>query len=139
MIIGSDLDGTITPYSFYDSDAKFPLPWWLACFLVPVILFSKPKKAVVEKMRLMAAQGYKFIIVTRWPNQFFRFIKWLLMRHRVPFAGLFCVGFGKGADERKLKVIREEKVDIFVDSSRRFVRFLKRNSVQATASFDYLN
>lgn len=133
-VIGIDCDGTITPFGFYNPN--IPLPWWLFFFLVPFVLLSKPKKSVVEKMRLMQYQGCRFIIVTARPNQFFRFNRWLLAFHHVPFAGLFCVGGGKGSKERKLKVIREEKIEIFVDSNKQIVEFMKRNSVKAVNSLD---
>lgn len=138
-IIGMDLDGTITPHGLCGLDVKFSLPWWLCYPLVPVLLLSKPRKGVVEKMQLMKAQGDQFIIVTRWPNQFFRFPKQLLIRHHVPFDGLFCVGFDRGANERKLKIIREEKADAFVDSNQSVVEFMRRNSVNAVTSLDYFN
>lgn len=139
MVIGIDLDGTIMSISFCNWNLRFSLPWWLFYLLIPIVLLSKPKQEVVEKMRLMQARGCKFIIVTRRPDQFFRFTKRLLMLHRVPFDGLYCVGFSKGVYERKFQVIKKEKVAMFVDSDKRIIEFLKRNSVQAVTSLDYLN
>ena len=130
--IGIDLDGTITPYGFCNPNIR--LPWWLFCFLVPFVALSKPKKSVVEKMRLMQYQGYRFLIVTSRPNQFSWFTRRLLAFHHVPFDTLFCVGFGKGSNERKLKVIQREKLEIFVDSNKQIVEFMKRNSVNAVNS-----
>lgn len=139
-VIGIDLDGTITPIGFCNLNLKFSLPWWLFYLLVPFIrLFSKPRKAVVEKMQLMKARGYQFIIVTARPNQFFQFTKESLIRHRVPFDGLCCIGSNKGAYERKLKIIKEEKVEMFVDSNKRIVEFMKRHSVNVVNSLDYFN
>ncbi len=135
MKIGVDVDGTITADNICNSNIGFSLPWWLCYFLIP-FLWSKPRKEVVEKMRLMKAQGHQFIIVTRWPDHFSPRVKKSLINRGVPFDGLFCVGFTKGADERKLKVIKDEKIDIFVDSNKCFAEFLKSNSVNAVTSLD---
>ena len=138
-VIGIDLDGTITPFGFCDLNIKFSLPWWLCCPLFLFFLLSKPKKAIVEKMRLMKDHGYRFIIVTRWPDQFFRFIKRLLIFYGVPFDGLFCVGFDREANKRKLKIIKEKEMEAFIDSSKHVVEFLKRNSVNAVNTLEHFN
>lgn len=136
-VIGIDLHGTITPHGFYNPDVK--LPWWLFWILVPLIRLSKPRKEVVEKMQLMESQGYRFIVVTATPNQFFWFTKRLLKSHHVPFEDLSCVDPGKGTNERKLRVIRDNKMLAFVDSDPSVLRFMERNSVKAVGSLDHLN
>lgn len=133
-IIGIDLDGTITSHGFYNPN--IPLPWWLWYFLIPFVLLSKPKKAIVKKMQLMAAQGYQFVILTRRPEQFSQFTERRLKPHCVPHLKLFCVGIGRGANERKLKIVQEQKIERFVDSDKRIVRFMRRNSVNAVNSLD---
>ncbi len=136
-VIGIDLHGTITPHSLYNPDVK--LPWWLFWILVPLIRLSKPRKEVVEKMQLMEGQGYRFIVVTATPNQFFWFTKRLLKSHHVPFEDLSCVDPGKGTNERKLKVIKEKGMEIYIDSDNHVLRFMERNSVKAVSSLDQLN
>ena len=87
-------------------------------------------------MQAMEAQGCQFIVVTSWFGQFFRFTERRLKSRHVPYLKLFCVGPGKGTNERKLKVIKDEKIEIFVDSNKRIVEFMKRNSVKAVTSLD---
>lgn len=132
----TDLDGTITPLGL--NNQKRSPPWWLWSLLIPFVLMLRPKKSVIKKMQLLEARGYKFIIVTSRPVQFTNFTKRLLAFYHVPFENVFCVGYGKGTNERKLKVIREQKAEIvFVDSNKRIVEFMKRNSVNAVTSLDY--
>lgn len=116
-VIGIDLDGTI------------------------FVLLSKPKKAVVEKMQAMEKQGCQFVIVTRRPRQRFCFwlTKKLLIFHGVPFKSLFCVGISRGAEERKLQIIKEIKIEVFIDSNKRIVEFMKRNSVHVADSLEYFD
>ncbi|MEK7503516.1 MAG: hypothetical protein AAB577_00860 [Patescibacteria group bacterium] len=133
-VVGIDLDGTITPYTFFNPD--IPLPWWLFYLLAPLDFVSRPRKSVVEKMRLMVAQGYQFKVFTRRPQQFSRFTERRLTAHHVPFVRVFCVGIGRGANERKLKAIKEEKVDVFVDSSKAHCEFMKRNLINAVTSLE---
>jgi len=133
-VIGIDLDGTITPYGFYNPN--IPLPWWFWIFLIPFVLVSKPRKSVVKKMQLMATQGFQFIIMTRRPKQFSQFTERRLGPHRVPYLKLFCVGIGRGANKRKLKIVQENNVEFFVDSDKHIVRFMRRNSVNAVNSLD---
>ena len=135
--IGIDLDGTITPYGFCNPGVM-KLPWWLFFFLVPFVLLFRPKKSVIEKMRLARERGCRILIITSRPNQFFRFTEKLLLFYRVPFDDLFCVGFGKGSNERKLEVILREKAEAFVDSNRGVLKFMKEHSVLAFSNLDHL-
>lgn len=131
-VIGIDLHGTITSHGFYNPDVE--LPWWLFYFLP----LSKPREEVVKKMQLMEGQGCQFIIVTATPDQFFRSTKRLLISHCVPFKSLDCVGFGKGTNERKLRVIEQKKIEIFVDSDHHVVEFLRKNSINAVTSLEHI-
>jgi len=130
--VGIDLDGTITPYGFYNPNIK--LPWPLFFLLVPIILFIKPNAQVVEKMQVLKDRGCGLIIVSATPDQFLWFRKLLLKFHRVPFESLHCVSGGKGTNERKLKVIQEKGIEIFVDKDNRVLEFMRRNSVTAVKS-----
>ena len=137
IVVGMDPDGPIYPNGFYNPSVR--LPQWLFVVLVPIIEWRKPKKQVVEKMQALTAQGYIFLIFSGRPKWFFRRTERLLKRHSVPFESLYCVGFGKGTNDRKLKVIREEKIEIFIDDNERVLKFLQSNSVKAVSSLDYLN
>ncbi|MFH1423519.1 MAG: hypothetical protein ABIG29_00995 [Candidatus Nealsonbacteria bacterium] len=143
-VVVIDLDGTITRHGFFN--LNIPLPWWSWFFLSPFflvvyVLASKPKKGIAEKMRAMKKRGCRFVILTRRPHQFFCFwiTKRLLLFHRIPFDNLFCVGFGRGANERKLKIIKEIKAKAFVDSDKHMVEFMQKNSVNAVISLEYLD
>jgi len=133
-VIGIDLDGPIMPISFYNPSVR--LPWPLFFLLVPVIVFLKPNKQVVKKMQVMKDQGYQFMIVTARPKQFSRFTERLTRFHHIPFESLDCVGGGKGTKERKLKVIKEKRIEIFIDNDRRVLEFLKRNSVNVVNTLE---
>lgn len=130
--IGIDLDGTITPYGL--NNQRFKFPWWSWAFLIPLILLIRPRREVVEKMRLMEKQGYEFTIITSRPRQFTRFTRWLLRRYRVPCHTLFCVGFEKGINERKLLLLRKENISIYVERNKNIVRFLRENGIEAIGS-----
>ena len=129
-IIGIDLHGTITPHDFYNPDMK--LPWLLFCFLfLFTCLLSRPKKEIVKKLQILKNEGCKIIIVSARPIQLTWLTKfWLVWRH-VPYDKLFCVGFGKGTKERKLRIINEEKIETFIDDSVSCIEFLEKHSVNA--------
>ncbi|MFH1780916.1 MAG: hypothetical protein ABH841_02845 [Candidatus Nealsonbacteria bacterium] len=134
--IGIDLDGTMTAIDLKNQNIRLPL--WLCVILAPFTLFIPPRKAVIKKIQLMHEQGYRFVIITRRYDHFFCvwFTRLWLMLNHVPFIGLFCVGFEKGSKERKLKIIRDEKVNAFVDSNQSIIDFMEKNSVHAVASLD---
>lgn len=132
MVIGIDLDGTITKIGFYNPNIK--LPWWLFYPLVPFVLSLKPDELVVKKLRTLRDKGYEIIIVTARPTQLTQKTKQWLISHHIPFDNLFCIGFGKGTKERKLKIINSKNISVFVDDDRNFRNFLKNNSVNAIAN-----
>lgn len=132
MKIGIDLDGTITRVALYNPNIR--LPWWLFWLLAFPISALGPNKLVIEKLQTMREQGCKIIIITARPIQLEKLTrKWLVSNH-VPFDELFCVGFGKGTKERKLKIIRGKDVAIYIDGDKGCRDFLERNSVKAVAS-----
>ena len=136
-VVGVDLDGIITKVGFYNPSIR--LPWRLFYLLVPVILLLKPDRVKAEKLQLIKNKGCEIIIVTARPVQLTQITKQWLIFYNIPFDSLFCVGFGKGTNERKLKVIRDEKMEVYIDNDSRAVEFMQRNSVKAVSSLDYLN
>lgn len=134
-----DLDGPIYPISLVSCNPSIRLPWPLFFLLVPIILFLKPDAQVVKKMQALEDQGCLILIVSATPKQFRWLRKLLLKLHHVPFKSCFCIGGGKGTKERKLKVIREEGIEIFIDDDNRVLNFLRSNSIKAISSLDHLN
>ena len=130
MIIGIDLDGTISWAGFYNPSLK--LPWWLFIFFIPLILLIGPKEEAVKKIREMKRLGHKIIIVSARPPWATALTRRSLICRRVPFDKVLCVGFGKGTKDRKLKAIREEKIEHFFDNDKKLLAFFNHNSVRAT-------
>ncbi len=134
--VGIDLDGTITRIALRNPNIR--LPWWLFYILVPLVLVLRPNKLVVKKLQTIKERGCKIIIITARPIQLEGLIRKWLVSYCVPFDNLFCVGFGKGAEERKLKVINDEDVEIFIDNNKRCRDFLKNNSVNTVVNIKQL-
>lgn len=137
MRIGIDLDGTITRAGFYNPSIR--LPWWLFCLLVPVVLLLKPDKIMVEKLQILKNRGCEIMIVTARPIQLAQLTKQWLIFYCIPFDKLFCVGFGKGTKERKLRIINDEKIGMFIDDSGSCIEFLKKHSVKAVNNGEHFN
>jgi len=135
--IGVDLDGIVTRVGFYNPSLK--LPWWLFFALMPAAIILKPDKTVVSRLKIMQDGGNEIIIVTARPCQSAQLTERWLKLHHVPFDRLICVGFGEGTNDRKLKVIQEEKMAIFVDNDIRLVMFMKKNSVNAVSTFEFFS
>jgi uncharacterized HAD superfamily protein len=129
LIIGVDLDGTVSRIGFWNPSLK--LPWWLFVFLLPITMLMKPDKGAARKIKEMKSQGHKIMIVSARPPWMTALTSWWLRFHRVPFDEVFCVGFGKGTGKRKLEVIKKEGIEYFFDDSKRMVGFLNHNSVGA--------
>ncbi|MDP1538494.1 MAG: hypothetical protein Q8M00_00480 [bacterium] len=130
MIVGIDLDGTISKAGFYNPSLR--LPWWLFVVLVPLVLLIVPDKKAVGKLKEMKIRGHRIIIISARPPWATAItIKWLKF-HKVPLDEVFCIGFGKGTRNRKLEVIKREKIECFFDDNKKLVDFLNRNSVMAT-------
>jgi len=130
MIIGVDLDGTISRLGFYNPNIR--LPWWLFVALIPLILLIGPKKKAVDKLKEMKILGHRIIVVSARPPWATKLTtKWLIF-HRVSFDKIFCIGFGKGTVDRKLGVIKKEGINFFFDDSAAAINFFKKNFVVAT-------
>jgi len=130
LIIGIDLDGTISRVGFYNPSIRLP-HWWFV-FLVPLILFLSPKKNIVNKLKGVKEKGDNIIIISARPAWSEDLTKIWLRFHKVPFDKIYCVGFGKGTKQRKLAVIREEKIEQFFDDNKYLVEFLSHSSIKAT-------
>ena len=94
---------------------------------------------VIEKLQTLKDKGCEIVIVTARPIQLARITKQWLLSHYVPFDQLFCVGFGKGTEERKLKIINDKKIEIFIDNDQSCIEFLKNNSIKAVNKTEYFN
>lgn len=133
MSIGIDLDGTISKVRLYNP--SFQLPLWLFILLVPLIVFIRPDKEAVKKIKKMKGEGYRIIVVSARPPWATNLtMRWLSL-HCVPFDKIFCVGFGKGTKYRKLEVIKKENIRYFFDDNKKIVEFLKQNFIGATTNF----
>ena len=137
MIIGIDVDGIITRYAFCNPSIR--LPWWLFYLLVSAVSLLKPNKATVVKMQDLKSKGYKIVIVTARPIQLAQLTERWLRLHHIPFDNIFCVGFGKGTKERKLRVIENEKIEIFVDNNNRLIEFLRSRSIIVANNIGHFN
>jgi hypothetical protein len=134
MKIGIDLDGVITPIGLINPSLK--LPHWLYIFIVPIMLSMVPDKK--EELKKIAA-NHEIIIISARPGWSQKLTEWWLKYHGLPFSKLYCLGFGKGTKERKLKLIKKEKIQIFVDNDRKIINFLNGNSINAFSQFELLN
>ena len=130
--VGVDLDGTISKVGFYNPSLK--LPCWLFIFLVPVIILVKPNKKAVRRLKELEADC-KIIIVSARPPWARKITEMWLGAHDIPFTKIFCVGFGKGTEQRKLDIIEKEGIDHFFDDNKKLVNFLNQHSVKATSNF----
>jgi hypothetical protein len=134
MKIGIDLDGVITSIGFINPSLK--LPRWLYIFLVPIILLMIPDKK--EELERVAA-NHEIIIISARPKWSQNLTESWLRYHKISFKKLYCVGFGKGTKQRKLKVIEKEGIEFFVDNDSRVTKFLNGNSVKAISELESLN
>ena len=134
MKIGIDLDGVITPIGLINPSVK--LPRWLYIFIVPIILLIVPNKK--EELKKIAA-NHEIIIISARPDWSKNLTEKWLRYHQIPFSKVYCVGFGKGTRQRKLKVIKKESVELFIEDDNKTRRFLNGNSVKVISEFEPLN
>ena len=109
MIIGSDLDGTITLVPF--NNTQIHLPWFLAIWMA----FMPPNMRMVKTLRRRQARGDKIIIVSSRPWQLKGLSAWQLKLFRVPFSDLVLVGVGGDPAAKKLSVIRQRRIEVYID------------------------
>ena len=127
MAIGVDLDGTLSQVSLYNPSLR--LPWWFFLLLIPLVLSGATRKTV-KALREFEKNGVEIVIISARPRQLAGLTKMWLRIHRVPHSQLFCVGFGKGTKQRKLAIIQQEDITMFIDDDGRTLRFLEENSVE---------
>lgn len=135
MIIGLDLDGIITVIRFGFYSPILKLPRWLFIFLFPLTLLIPPDKNAVNKLKEAKAKGDSIIIVSARPAWAENLTRVWLGFYKVPFDKIYCLGFEEGTRERKLIVIREERIERFFDDDERLVELLKKNSIEAFTHF----
>ena len=127
MKIGIDLDGVISTFKFLNPSIKLPqwfyLPLSFLCFLLPPN-FTK------RKILQLLSENNEIIVVSARPKWFEFSTKLWLKFWRIPVDSVHCVGFGKGTKERKLKVLREEGINVFIEDDKRIIQFLSRHSIQ---------
>ena len=132
--VGTDLDGIITPVGLYNPNLK--LPSWLFIFWLPLVLVP-PKRKAVERLRLLKQEGTEIIIVSARPSWVKGLTKILLGFYKVPFTKLYCIGFGKGTEQRKLDIIVKEGIKQFFDDDKRLVKFLNCHFIKANTDLNY--
>jgi uncharacterized HAD superfamily protein len=131
LIIGVDLDGTITNNNWYKGKTK--LPWWFIAlgleFLEP---FVWPRKEIVDNLRNRAElNNDKIIIISLRPKELEYLTRRVLLKYKIPFHQLHLVGVGKGGEERKLKIIKNIGIEYYFDDDLDTVTFLRRNGIKA--------
>ncbi len=113
MIIGLDIDGTITKFSRLKARfwwcKKIPWYFYLGLFLVP------PKKETVEIVKKRKQKGDTIIFISARPEKMRRATELYLRKHKIPYDKIFLVGLGKGAEDRKKEIIKREGVEIYID------------------------
>lgn len=125
-----DLDGTVTSVGFINPSVR--LPQWLYILLVPIILLMFPTNR--EALRKLKARGHEIIIISARPRWCQNLTRIWLKYHRIQFAKLYCVGFGKGTKQRKLQIIEREEIEIFVDNDRKITKFLRKHSIMVIST-----
>jgi uncharacterized HAD superfamily protein len=134
MKIGIDLDGVITPIGLINPSLN--LPRWLYIFVVPIILLMIPDKK--EELKRIAT-NHEIIIISARPKWSQKLTEKWLRYHKIPFDKIYCVGFGKGTKQRKLKIIEKEGIKFFVDNDSRITKFLNGNSIKVISELKLLN
>ena len=135
MKIGIDLDGVITLLGFINPSVK--LPQWLYVLLAPIILLMHPCQK--KELNNIETNGHTIIVVSARPRWFENLTKTWLKYHGIPFEKIHCVGFGKGTRQRKLKIIEQEKIEIFIENDEKIREFLNHNSIKTISSLNQLN
>ena len=113
MVIGFDIDGTIT--KFPRLKARFwwyeKLPWcfYLGLFLVP------PEKKIVEFIKEKKSKGDTIIFISARPEKLRKTTELYFQKYRIPYDKIFLVGLEKGVEKRKKEIIQKEKVEIYID------------------------
>lgn len=121
MVLGCDLDGTITLVPF--NNTRIRLPWFFAIWMA----FMPPNTRVVKTLRKRQAKGDKVIIVSSRPLQLKGLSALQLKLFGVPFSDIVLVGVGGDPVAKKLSVIRQRGIEAYVDDSKLVRQGLKEN------------
>ena len=125
MKIGVDLDGTLTNFKSYKG--RVNLPWWTGIWL----FLLKPNKKMVEILKKWEGQGHEIIIISGRPQRLEDSTKRWLKKYQIPFKRVILVELGDGIEKRKLRVIRQLGIEMFVDDDLWTVKFLVQNGIKA--------
>jgi hypothetical protein len=127
MKIGTDLDGILLTFKFLNPSIKLPqwsyLPFAFLSFLLPP---NFAKKRILQSL----SESNEIIIVSARPKWFEFPTKLWLKFWGIPVDRVYCVGFGKGTKERKLKIIKDEGIDIYIEDDKRIIQFLNKHSIK---------
>ena len=124
--LGTDLDGVLSSFKFLNPSIK--LPQWLYLPLGLLSLLLPPNFARKRILQLLSRNN-EIIIISARPWWFENPTKAWLKIYQIPFNKIYCVGFGKGTKERKLKVLRKERIKVFIEDDKRIIQFLRRHSI----------
>jgi hypothetical protein len=121
--IGLDLDGVLNGLGWFNTDIK--LPWWLFIGLI----FVRPNKKVIKGLKKLDERD--IVIVSARPKKLEGLTRAWLRFHKIPFSHLFCVGLGKGVEQRKLETLNRLEIQLFIDDDKKTVEFLCRRGINA--------
>ena len=124
-----DFDGVLTRSPRHNPEIK--LPWWVFLGLI----FVKPNIKIISFLKDLDERN--IVIVSARPWQLKRLTELWLRFHKIPYHNLFCIGLGKDAKKRKLRVIErvikqmKMKVEEVIDDDQPTVEYLKEYGINA--------
>jgi|GEM_PF-4833767 len=118
MRIGLDFDGVICRQVYW--------PRWMPKQMricLRLLIFPMPGLKVARKL----CREHQVVVVT-CRNEDFRLVtRWWLRFHRLPVAGLHCIGWGND----KGVILKQDQVEVFFDNHQRHVDAVVRQGVPA--------
>ena len=129
--IGVDFDGTLTRIRLNGSE--------LSGKLCGVLFFlGLPNRKLMKALRYIQKEGHEIIIVSARPKCLMRFSKKWLSCKKLNYTEMIFNGvvFQK---ENKLRVIKEKKIDLFVDDDRKIRGFLEENLIPVISPKEFVN
>lgn len=125
MTIGCDIDGVITLFS---RKIRKTLPWWLFALLI----FVPPFKKIINILKKMGLKN-KIILISARPKKVEFLTKLYLKWFEIPYEKIYLLGPGKDIEKRKLEIILQEKIDIFIDDEQEILEFLIKQGINAVS------
>ena len=127
MVVGFDLDGTITLCSGFGASEK-NIPWWI---IGTVLFFYKPKinERIILIIRAVKKIGWRVIIVTKRPVELKKLTKNFLLNKKIPYDEIYFVGGGSNSNKKKIEKIEELKPLLFFDNNKDVVKKLEEKGV----------